>query len=258
MAAVSSNDPQKMRGEAAKLRAEGYTDSANSLDAYAASVETNAAVVQGALQNVGNVLSQALPTTPKAAPMPTVPEPPPVQLPPAAAPLPTAPPTTDIQLPGMSGPIQIPANIMQQAQDVFPTLISTMTGAPASSVPTPVVTTGSPAWPGLSDPSKMAVATAMNLNLASTSKGKENKNLVKQFQKQEGGAAGATDGLYGPKVAMRLGSEYGIIPPTPLYWSSKTPVANQKGDYAIWLSEMADQDPVRLEQWLAAAAAATR
>lgn len=270
MTAVASNDPARMRAEAQKLRAEGYTDSGNSLDAYAASVETNAAVVQGAMQNVANVLAQPVPQVARGSQsppqVPQPPQPPPVNLPPAATPQPTyptapepvpsSPPTTDFQLPGMTGPIQVPTNIFQQAQQALPTLISTMTGAPSTS--SPVVTTGSPLWPGASDPAKMAVATAMNLNLASSAKGKENKNLVKQFQTQEQGAAGAVDGLYGPKVAMILGSQYGIIPAMPLYWSSKSPIADQKADYAEFLTMMADTDPVRFQEWNQAAVRVTQ
>ncbi len=258
LGAIQSNNPATMRSVASQLRSEGHTDAATSLEQYAASYETNQSVVNGALQSVSNVLAQAQPTVnvPAQPPnMPSMPLPPAQPAPQTPSPLPTAPPapapTTDVTLPGMTGPIQIPANLMTAAQ-ALPSLLSSGTASAPAPTTGPTLITGSPSWPGVNDLTKMAVANAMNLNLASSAKGKENKTLVKQFQTQEAGQAGAIDGLYGPTVAKRLASQYGIVPPAPFYWSSKTPLANQKTTYIEFLSEMADKDPVRNDQWNAA------
>jgi hypothetical protein len=93
----------------------------------------------------------------------------------------------------------------------------------------------------------------MNINLQTNAKGKENQALVKQFQAGEGGAAGTADGKYGINTAKALGERYGIIPAKPMYLSTKSPVQTQKNDYNSWLSTMAAKDPVRANQWGAAA-----
>lgn len=267
VAAIQTGNPAVMRQVAAQLRQEGNAQAAGTLEAYAASQETAATVVQGALNQAANVLAQPTPATPTPAPPPTVA--PPV----TAQPLPTVP-----QVPAVPPPAPAPATPAAQPTQYTPVTVpgipgltqpityqvpsSLLTGTPleqgaqpAAPGPTPApapITTGSPVWPE-QDPGKRAVAIAMNVNLAGSTKGKENQSMVRAFQTQEAGKAGTVDGLYGPTVAKDLGTRYGIIPAKPLYWSSKSAVQPQKDAYNSWLSDMAAKDPVRVSEWGAAA-----
>jgi hypothetical protein len=149
-------------------------------------------------------------------------------------------------IPGLTQPVtyDVPTGGLQG-------LLNTLTGTAGGGTPTPAaapVITGQPVWPE-TDPTKQDVAQRMNMNLAASAKGKENQNLVKQFQTQEAGKAGSVDGKYGPSVAKDLGERYGIIPAKPMYWSTKTPVPDQMDLYNMWLSGMAQKDPVRAQQW---------
>lgn len=74
---------------------------------------------------------------------------------------------------------------------------------------------------------------------------------VKDFQlleRQRGFYVGNIDGLYGPKSALALANDHGIVPPHPLYWPKK----DQKGAKAVYqtqLSRFAAADPQRREEW---------
>ncbi len=92
------------------------------------------------------------------------------------------------------------------------------------------------------------LAAKVSLNLHSTVPGRENKDLVKQFQKQEGLVA---DGAYGPKSAIAF-IKYGIVPATPRVWP-KANAAAAKTAYAAVLISQAKSDPTRAEEWLQAA-----
>lgn len=118
---------------------------------------------------------------------------------------------------------------------------------PAAGAPAPL-----PMTPQV-DPAR-ALAASVALEIAGSSKGRENKNLVAQYQKQEqsrGQAVGKIDGLYGPKTALTLATDFGIVPPKPLYWPvNPTP---SKNSYRATLNAIAKADPQRAEEWQRAA-----
>lgn len=85
------------------------------------------------------------------------------------------------------------------------------------------------------------------MNIRNTSRYKENPELVKQFQADQGLVA---DGKYGPKTGYAL-AELGVVPPRPRYWASKT----VKVDKPTWTRRMlayAATDPARAADWTAA------
>lgn len=282
VAALQSGQAAEMRRVAAQLRAEGYAEAANSLDANATAQESNVAVVQGGLNKVAELLAKIVPGTAPAQPQPgtATPSPLPTSPPPAQPTLeqpagsmgppeapkvapPAAQPTleqpgelTQVTVPGIPGltqPVQygVSTSLLTTLQQAIPGLAAGTASGQPTPAPAPLQT-GAPAWPE-TNPVKIGVAQAMNINQASKSKGKEDKALTKQFQQQEGGKAGSVDGLYGPTVARDLGERYGIIPAPPKYWSSKTSAQSQKNSYNSWLSDMAAKDPVRASEWGAAA-----
>ncbi len=59
---------------------------------------------------------------------------------------------------------------------------------------------------------------------------------------------GNIDGLYGPKSALTLAQDHGIVPPRPLYWPKKDPKGS-KQVYVAQLARFADADPQRAEEW---------
>lgn len=74
---------------------------------------------------------------------------------------------------------------------------------------------------------------------------------VKDFQlleKQRGHYIGNIDGLYGPKTALTLAADHGIVPPHPVYWPKKDPKA-AKAAYQANLARFASADPQRREEW---------
>lgn len=82
------------------------------------------------------------------------------------------------------------------------------------------------------------------------------QELLKRFQREEvtrGFYVGNIDGLYGPKSALALANDHGIVPPRPLYWP-KANAAAAKAAYAAKLNAKAAKDPQRAEEWHAAAA----
>ncbi len=77
---------------------------------------------------------------------------------------------------------------------------------------------------------------------------------VKDFElleKQRGFYIGNIDGLYGPKAAMALAQDHGIVPPHPLYWPKKD-IKGAKAVYQQQLSLFKNADPQRAEEWLQA------
>src|SRR6266496_304638 len=81
------------------------------------------------------------------------------------------------------------------------------------------------------------------------------QGLLRQYQQQEVGRGyykGNIDGLYGPKSALALANDQGIVPPRPLYWP-KTNVAASKAAYVAKLDTKANADPQRAEEWRQAA-----
>jgi len=78
---------------------------------------------------------------------------------------------------------------------------------------------------------------------------------VKDYQlleKGRGHYVGNIDGLYGPKSALTLASDHGIVPPHPLYWPKKD-VKGAKAVYQAQLAKFAAADPQRREEWNQAA-----
>lgn len=77
------------------------------------------------------------------------------------------------------------------------------------------------------------------------------KNLVLAFQGQEKKRRfyiGNLDGLYGPKTALALVQDHGIVPPPPLFWPQKTVAASQAA-YKQVLGQYMAADPQRAEEW---------
>jgi hypothetical protein len=108
--------------------------------------------------------------------------------------------------------------------------------------PVPAVSPGTPAS------AAQVLAAKVALNLHSTAAGRENRDLLKQFQKQEGLVV---DGYYGPKSAIAF-IKYGIVPETPRQWP-KADAATAKAAYASVLRSQAAADPTRAEEWTRAA-----
>lgn len=95
--------------------------------------------------------------------------------------------------------------------------------------------------------SSMTVAEARNSTAAQAA--------VKDYQlleKQRGHYVGNIDGLFGPKTALTLASDHGIVPPHPLYWPKKDP-KGAKAVYQAQLARFAAADPQRREEWNQAA-----
>lgn len=77
------------------------------------------------------------------------------------------------------------------------------------------------------------------------------KSLVTAFEAQEkarGFYVGNIDGIYGPKAALALAKDHGIVPPHPLYWPKKDPNAAKQA-YKVALSAYVAADPQRAEEW---------
>lgn len=77
------------------------------------------------------------------------------------------------------------------------------------------------------------------------------KQAVTDYQRQEvarGFYQGNLDGLYGPKTALSLATDHGIVPPCPLYFSKKDP-KGARAAYVAQLARFADADPQRREEW---------
>lgn len=133
--------------------------------------------------------------------------------------------------------------------------------APSAITPPPPMVPAVPGVPVTPAPSAAAavdprqmLAAKTALMLTNSSKGNEDKELVRLFQVQEQDAGrymGSLDGLYGPKTALPL-LHYGIVPPKPFYWPKKA-TEQAKQDYRRALLQMAQRDPPRADEWTAAA-----
>jgi hypothetical protein len=100
-----------------------------------------------------------------------------------------------------------------------------------------------------------SLAGRLALHLSSVAKGSEDKSLVTAFQNQEKGRGfyvGNLDGLYGPKSALALAKDYGIVPPKPYYWPKNSMAASKKA-YNQALLAIGAQDAPRAEEWAQAA-----
>ena len=102
--------------------------------------------------------------------------------------------------------------------------------------------------PGTSASPEQVLAAKVALNLQTTAAGREDANLLKAYQKQEGLVQ---DGKYGPKSALGL-VKYGIVPAVPRAWPKGQEAAARKLFAAAMRAE-ASRDTTRAEEWLQAA-----
>lgn len=144
-----------------------------------------------------------------------------------------------------------------------PPIVSTSPGLPPiiNTQGVPIVSPGPsvlPSAPAASPSPERQLAARMASNLTTSPAGREDQNLVRVFQTQEkarGHYVGNIDGLYGPKSALALATDFGIVPPKPRYWPKNNKV-KAKQDYANALLGFAARDLPRQEEWSAAARAA--
>jgi peptidoglycan hydrolase-like protein with peptidoglycan-binding domain len=97
------------------------------------------------------------------------------------------------------------------------------------------------------DPAR-SLAARTALHLMHSRPGREDKDLVRSLQLQEGVKP---NGHYGPSTALAL-TRHGLVPPKPYYWS-RTGTARIKRDYRAALRALAAQDPQRADEWTRAA-----
>ena len=74
--------------------------------------------------------------------------------------------------------------------------------------------------------------------LANAKRYKEDRTMVRNFQKAEGLK---DDGLYGPKTALEI-ADYGVVPPNPYYWPKSNWVQAKK-DYQAGLRDAGSRFP---------------
>lgn len=68
------------------------------------------------------------------------------------------------------------------------------------------------------------------------------------LERQRGFYVGNIDGMFGPKVALAMATDHGIVPPHPLFWPKKDP-KGAKQVYKAALARFASADPQRAEEW---------
>lgn len=135
-------------------------------------------------------------------------------------------------------PTPIPAGVataINKAAEAVTTAVKTGDAAPPPIKPIPVSLPTEAVPEPKTEQQKLAEALAAHIE--TTTRGSENKQLVRRFQEGEGGAAGNIDGLYGPKTAKALG-KYVVPPPTPLYWPRSVPLAQSKADWQKYLATL--------------------
>lgn len=96
-----------------------------------------------------------------------------------------------------------------------------------------------------------ALAARLTHHLATHPRGREDRDLVSVFQAAE---RLKPSGYYGPSTALVLAERYGIVPPTPRYWT-RSGTAKAKANYRARLVALAQRDPPRAEEWTQAASA---
>jgi len=225
--AIATADPKVLEAAAAKLDAAGFPDQAKDLRGVAAQLAQVAA-------QAGGVKAPVIP-------------PPTVATPPAAMPQasPADPAIRVIPPPSPAPPITLPEVVITA-------------GAPGGGGARPT-----PVQPTINNAALDTVQRAV-VNLQSSKKRSENKDLVAQLQAQEkalghyesfdpmkAGTPGTVDGLYGPGTAFAIAKFYGIVPPNPFYWP--TNYAPALSLYKARLLDMAANDPARAEEWRSAA-----
>lgn len=98
-------------------------------------------------------------------------------------------------------------------------------------------------------PPDQALASRLAFNLSTTSRGQEDRELVRVFQAHNGLKA---SGMYNASTGAMLAERYGIVPPTPRYWTD-THTRRSKANYRALLLRLGDADPQRAEEWQQAA-----
>jgi hypothetical protein len=93
-------------------------------------------------------------------------------------------------------------------------------------------------------------AAALALHLKSRQKGREDRQLVRDYQEAHGMKV---DGLYGIDVAELI-ANHGTVPPTPFYWPKKDTFARMRA-YKAFLQDKgkSERDPDRIKAWFDAA-----
>lgn len=98
-------------------------------------------------------------------------------------------------------------------------------------------------------PPEQALASRLALNLSTTSRGNEDRELVRLFQAHCGLKA---SGMYNASTAAMLAERFGIIPPNPRYWTDSH-TRRSKANYRALLLRLAEAEPQRAEEWQQAA-----
>jgi hypothetical protein len=92
---------------------------------------------------------------------------------------------------------------------------------------------------------RMSLASRLAHNIATTSKGEEDRALVQLFQMQEGLKP---SGMYNASTAACLAQRYGIVPAKPRYWT-ETSTRKSKRNYSQLMRELGAKDAQRKEEW---------
>jgi hypothetical protein len=141
--------------------------------------------------------------------------------------------------PAAANSLEAAALIVQKAIDATPATRATVNPAPKAD-----------------DPDARALAGRLaqllsGLSLSDARNSQDVKNLVLAYEAQEkrrGFYVGNLDGIFGPKAALTLAQDHGIVPPHPLYWPKKDP-AGAKRTYKASLATFVASDPQRAEEW---------
>lgn len=222
--ALATGNPSLIRATAERLEAVGYAYVDSMLRA-AEEMEKDLAKSKArnvTLKRVKEILA-TIPTRGAATPSATKPSAAPTVVskpaakPPAVKPKPVSPTLVDIEPKKPEPPITKPAT------------------APLNSTRTPEFAEG------------QLRAAKLALHLQSAKKYKENRAMVKEFQ---GFEQLKQDGMYGPKVALEIGS-YGMVPPAPFYWP--TDWVRGKREYRAGLLQLATEYPEKAQEFREAA-----
>ena len=101
------------------------------------------------------------------------------------------------------------------------------------------------------------LASKVALNVHTTKAGREDANLIRQFQTNEDlkNSKGQYDGMYGVATALRV-ADYGIVPDKPRHWGTAAggmpSVTADKKKWTTAMLNFAKADPTRAEEWAAA------
>lgn len=100
-------------------------------------------------------------------------------------------------------------------------------------------------------PPEQALASRLAFEMSTKPRGEEDRQLVQLFQAKENLK---TSGMYNASTAAVLAEKYGIVPPSPRYWTDSH-TRKSKANYRAMLLRHAESDPQRREEWEQAARA---